>query len=536
MLEQRSTGQTYTRDAYADISLAVMHKLAERPAPARRHSSSRKLVNNCAAGDNFAGGRPAPARTRSRVCNPKRIEGRLPAEPEALAPTSNRKTPQEGHHISLVDSRAKRRKNRRQQRQTMNDSQQWKQYPGFGALDWASEKHSVIVVDQAGKVIEDFEIEHSALGWKKFREKLQAYGSIPFAIETSQGAAVEQLLEAGMIVYPLNPKSARAYRDRKAPSGVKDDRLDAWSFADALRVDGQGWKALRPEEPLIKELRLVCRDEVTLIEQRTALILQLRHALAEYYPAALEAFKDWTSVSAWMFVQRFPSPELLAKAGKRQWQKFLHARRLWGSDKGPRRMEIFAHATELSGSAPTAKAKSLLALSLVQMLFVLEKQLAVYRQRIEELFARHPDHDLFGSLPGAGAKIAPRLLAEIGDERDRFQGDAQNLQCLGGTAPVTMRSGKYRHCHRRWACDKHLRHAIHLFAEQSLTRCAWAQIYYEHHRKKDRSHSDALRRLGHRWLKIIHKMWIERTPYDPELHHRNQLQHGSWIFQLKACE
>ena len=46
------------------------------------------------------------------------------------------------------------------------------------------------------------------------------YGSIPFAIETSQGAAVEQLLEASMIVYPLNPKSAQAYRERKAPSGV----------------------------------------------------------------------------------------------------------------------------------------------------------------------------------------------------------------------------------------------------------------------------------------------------------------------------
>jgi hypothetical protein len=67
-------------------------------------------------------------------------------------------------------------------------------------VDWARKKHSVIVVNQAGKVIEQFEIEHSALGWKKFRENLQPYGSIPFAIETSQGAAVEQLLEAGMIV------------------------------------------------------------------------------------------------------------------------------------------------------------------------------------------------------------------------------------------------------------------------------------------------------------------------------------------------
>jgi transposase len=193
---------------------------------------------------------------------------------------------------------------------------------------------------------------------------------------------------------------------------------------------------------------------------------------------------------------------------------------------------IFAHASEFAGTQPTVNAKSLLALSLVQMLFSVEKQLAVYRQRIEELFARHPDHDLFGSLPGAGPKIAPRLLSEIGDDRQRFDGDAQALQCLGGTAPVTKRSGKYRHVHQRWACDKHLRHAVYLFAEQSLSRCVWAELYYRHHRQKDRSHANAIRRLGHRWLKIIHKMWIERAPYNAELHHRNQLQHGSWIFKL----
>ena len=119
-----------------------------------------------------------------------------------------------------------------------------------------------------------------------------------------------------MIVYPLNPKSAQAYRERKAPSGVKDDRLDAWSFADAVRVDGQNWKALRPKDPLIKELRLLCRDEVSLIEQSTAFINQLRQALGEYYPTALETFEDWTLVSAWLFLQRFPTPELLAQARK----------------------------------------------------------------------------------------------------------------------------------------------------------------------------------------------------------------------------
>jgi transposase len=226
---------------------------------------------------------------------------------------------------------------------------------------------------------------------------MRPYGSIPFAIETSQGAAVEQLLEAGMQVYPLNPKSAQAYRERKAPSGVKDDQLDAWSFADALRVDGQNWKPLRPEDALIKELRLLCRDEVGLIEQRTAFINQLRHALAEYYPTALEAFEDWGAVSAWMFLQCFPTPQLLEKAGKRRWEKFLHSRHLWRAKSGPQRMELFAKATEFCGSEPTAKAKSMLALSLVKMLFALEDRLAEYRKRIEELFRSHPDHELFSA-------------------------------------------------------------------------------------------------------------------------------------------
>ena len=114
-----------------------------------------------------------------------------------------------------------------------------------------------------------------------------------------------------------------------------------------------------------------------------------------------EAFEDWGSVNAWMFVQRFPTPQALKAAGKRQWEKFLHSRRLWRTDSGPRRMELFAHATDLCGSAPMANAKSQLALSVISMLFALEKQLGIYRQRIEELFGRHPDHDLFGSLPGA---------------------------------------------------------------------------------------------------------------------------------------
>jgi transposase len=174
----------------------------------------------------------------------------------------------------------------------------------------------------------------------------------------------------------------------------------------------------------------LCRDEGTLSEQRTAFITQLRPALAEYYPIALEAFDNWGAPGAGRFVQRFPTPQALQAAGKRQWEKLLHSHQLWRTESGPRRLDPFARATDFGGSAPTAKAKSQLALALVSLRLTVEPQLGLYRQRIEELFGRHPDHDRFGSLPGAGPKLAPRLLAEIGDDRARFGDDPQALRCL----------------------------------------------------------------------------------------------------------
>jgi len=210
----------------------------------------------------------------------------------------------------------------------------WSQRTAFVGFDWASDHHDVIVVDQHGKIIEDFRFDDAAEGWELLRSKLSKYPPPAVRrrrIETSSGAVVERLLEAGYAVYPINPKAAKRYRERKAPSGTKTDRLDAWSLADALRLDGHTWRPLQPNDPATAELRLLCRDEITLIEQRTALICQLRAALKEYYPIVLNAFDDWTLPSAWAFMEAFPTPKDLAKAGKRKWEKLLHTHKLYST-------------------------------------------------------------------------------------------------------------------------------------------------------------------------------------------------------------
>jgi transposase len=351
------------------------------------------------------------------------------------------------------------------------------------------------------------------------------------ALETSQGTAVDQLLQTECNVYPVNPRSAKSYRERKAPSGNKTDRLDAWSLAEALRLDGQQWKALQPLDPLTQQLQLLCRDEISLIEQRTALVNQLQQALVEYYPAALEAFADWTQSFCWDFVLQFPTPENLAAAGRRRWEKFLHTQKLWRPETAQKRLEIFQNARAFCGSAPVTGAKSLLAISLAKLLKALQLQLDQYCQQIEALFKQHPDHDLFGSLPGAAQTLAPRLLGEIGGSNQRFE-NTQALQCIAGTAPVSFQSGQIHRVRIRYQCNKILRHTIHLWTQCCVRVCPWAEVYYRQKRAEGKSHACALRCLGQRLLKIVWKMLQTRKPYDADLHARNQKQHGSWVLTL----
>jgi len=407
----------------------------------------------------------------------------------------------------------------------------WTDLTHYAGFDWAKDHHSVVIVDREGKIVADFEFEHTGEGWKSFVEKTSTFPQLAIAIETSQGAVVDQLLQRDYTVYPVHPVAAHSYRQRKAPSGTKTDHLDGWGLADALRCDGQGWKTLRPLDPLSQQLRLLCRDEVVLIQQRTALVNQLQQALLEYYPAALEAFDDWTKPFTWEFVLAFPRPQDLVEAGKRRWEKFLHSHKLWRPDTVEKRLEVFSQASQFAGSAAVVQAKSQLAVSLCKLLVTLGKQLALYRKQIEALFQEHPDHDLFGKLPGAKDVLAPRLLGMIGGDPDRY-GSHQVLQAMGGTAPVSFQSGKIYKVRVRWSCDKFMRHTVHLWADSFRKASAWGQTYYQKKRDEGMSHSCALRCLGQRLLKIVYALLKTRTPYDAELHARNQQKHGSWVLTL----
>ncbi len=136
----------------------------------------------------------------------------------------------------------------------------------------------------------------------------------------------------------------------------------------------------------------------------------------------------------------------------------------------------------------------------------------------------HPDSDLFGGLPGAGKRLAPRLLGEWGDDRGRYTASS-SVQSLAGTAPVAFASGNYAKAHKRYACLKPLRNVLHQFAWQSLQREGWALLYSQRKRAEGKSHSMAVRALANGWVRILYAVWSNHARYETAIFEAAQLAH-----------
>src|SRR6266705_1477553 len=108
----------------------------------------------------------------------------------------------------------------------------------------------------------------------------------------------------------------------------------------------------------------------------------------------------------------------------------------------------------------------------VQLIQDLHEGIEGFNRQIQEAAEAHPDFFIFDSLPGAGAVMAPRLLAAFGSQRERYQ-NAAEMQTFSGIAPVTESSGKSSWVHFRFACSKFLRQSFHEWAALSIPHSQW---------------------------------------------------------------
>jgi len=388
----------------------------------------------------------------------------------------------------------------------------------YAGIDWADRHHDAVVIDDAGRRVAALRVEHSAAGLAKLTDFLRGLGDVvdhpehlACIVETSRGLLIAALLEAGLPVYPVNPKTVD---QRRKPSGAKTDAIDAYLLARTGRSDLADLRRLVPDSPLVAELRLLTRDLEGLIQGQTRLLNQLTACLKAYYPAALALFSKLHQAATLDFLRAFPTPEQAGAATVEELTTLLRAARHPHPGTKARWIHEQLRGPQLAAEPAVARAKARLLLALIAQLAPLLEAIAAYDQAIGRLFAAHPDGAIFAGLPGAGARLAPRLLAEWGDDRGRYA-DAAAVQALAGTAPVTVQSGNFARVHRRVACNTALRNALFRFAWLSTQREAWAADYYRRKRREGKSHAVAVRALANHWVRIIYALWTKRATYDP---------------------
>ncbi len=392
----------------------------------------------------------------------------------------------------------------------------------FVGIDWAKDTHAVCVLDRQGSIRLQFTISHTADGLAELVRslgRLAEPGRIALAIERPSGLLVDTLVEAGFGVVPIHPNALKATRPRYSAAPGKSDPGDAYILADVLRTDGHRFRPLRSPSDATRALRAAVRTRDDLVATRVQLANQLRSLLESFWPGAAAIFADVDSPIALAFLDRYPTPESARRLGEKRLDRFLKQHAYSGRRSAAALLERLRAAPTGRAGELESETKGVLVRSLVAVLQPLVAQIRELDGLLAAHLEQHPDGALLQSFPRTGCINAAQILAELGDDRLRFQ-TAEQLCAEAGVAPVTHSSGKHRGVACRFACNKRLRQAITTWADNSRHAHPWAATVYRQARARGCDHPHAIRILARAWTRVLWRCWQNKTPYDPQLHGR----------------
>jgi hypothetical protein len=329
---------------------------------------------------------------------------------------------------------------------------------------------------------------------------------------------VKALAAAGYRVYPVNPKQASRHRETVANSGKKDDFFDAECLADMGRTRRHQMRELAADSDIAEAVKIAARAHQKLVWERTRHQLRMRSALREYFPAALEAYKDLTlaGVDTLELLRKAPDPESAAKLTVTQITAALkRAGRRGDLPQRARGIQAALRTGHLAQPAVITGAYAASVRSAAAVITVLNEQVKIMEAKVSELFRRHPDAGTYLSRPGLGDITGARVLGEFGDAPGRYA-SAKARRNYAGTSPLTIQSGKKKTVLARYIRNEHLIDALRAQAMSAISSSPGARAYYDELRDREAGHEDALRRVAGRLTGILHGCLKNGVPYDEE--------------------
>ncbi|HKS52386.1 MAG TPA: IS110 family transposase [Pseudonocardiaceae bacterium] len=390
----------------------------------------------------------------------------------------------------------------------------------FVGDDWAEDHHDVELMDATGRTLAKARLPEGVVGMARLHvviaEQLgedAGETEVLIGIETDRGPWVAALIAAGYTVYGINPLQVARYRERHSVSGAKSDAADAHTLADMVRTDSHQLRPVAGDSAAAEAVKVVTRAHKTLIWERTRHTQRLRHALREYYPAALQAFEDLDAPDALELLTAAPDPTSAAALTIAQISAALKRARRRGIPEKAARIQALLRTEHLARPEVITAAYAATTRAAVAVLATLNEQVKVLQGQVDAHFGQHPDAEIICSQPGLGPILGARVLAEFGDDPHRYA-DAKSRKNYAGTSPITRASGKKKVVLARYVHNDRLIDALMTQAFSALNTSPGARAYYDQLKTRGTDHRAALRQLANRLVGILHGCLKARTCYD----------------------
>ncbi len=391
------------------------------------------------------------------------------------------------------------------------------EFAAFAGIDWSDTKHDICLQAANSEERELAVVAHRPAAIDAWASTLrQRFGGRPVAVclELAKGPLVYALQKYDFLVlFPVHPTTLAKYRQAFTPSHAKADPSDAQLALELLLRYRAKLKALTPQSVPMRMLLRLVEQRRRMVGEQNRINNRLTDALKQYFPDVLAWFPDKDTILFCDFLTRWPTLKQLQRARWATLQSFFHDHHVRSPSCIEERLRAIQSATSLTDDPAVIRPNQLLVLALVEQSRVTLRAIESFDAEIASISQTLPDYALFRALPGAGATLAPRLLAAFGEQRERYQSAAE-VQRYAGIAPVTESSGKKHWVHWRLQCPTFLRQTFVEWAGATVPRSFWAAAYYRQQRDKGCSHQAAVRALAFKWIRILYRCWQTRTPYD----------------------
>ncbi len=374
-------------------------------------------------------------------------------------------------------------------------------------IDWAEAHHDVAVLDEAGRILGRRRIDTGVAGFTELMTLIAEHSedptAVPVAIETDKNLIVVALQSAGLTVHAINPRAVARYRERHGQAGKKSDPGDAALLADVLRTDRHQHRPLPELSERALAVKALARQHQEAIWAEHETLSRLRSVLLEFYPQALQAFPKLKHKAALTVLSAAATPALGERLSERRLVTLLHR---CGRRNDPSLVEQILrdlHRPALRQSPAVEAALGTTTRTLIRIVLQMQAAVNELEAALAEVFDAHQLAPILTSAPGLGAVLAARVLAEVGDDRERFS-TAGGLRAFAGTAPVTRASGRSHRVRARRVRNKRLADACHWWAFAMLTKSPGARAHYDRRRAVGDTHNAALRNLAN---KLLGRLW-----------------------------